>query len=132
MATKVTPRAVFNLKVFLTKANGGRTNSEFQAKKRIFVQGETANAIFYIREGKVKLSVISKQGKEAVVAFFGNGDFFGEGCLAGQQVRMATAVAISECSVLKLEKTVVVEIASRRTDVRRTVPDPPSFSQHQD
>jgi CRP/FNR family cyclic AMP-dependent transcriptional regulator len=133
MKPKSTPKPPFDLKVFLTKAGEGKANAEYRPDDSIFVQGDSANAIFYIQEGKVKLTVVSHQGKEAVVAILGDGDFFGEGCLAGQQVRMATAVAISECSVLKLEKTVGSgEIASRRTEVRRTVPDPPSFSQHQD
>ncbi|MGA3260206.1 MAG: Crp/Fnr family transcriptional regulator [Bryobacteraceae bacterium] len=80
------------MKVFLSKANGGRTNAEYRANERVFVQGETANAIFYIKKGEIKLTVLSKQGKEAVVAILRGGDFFGEGCLAGQPLRMASAV----------------------------------------
>jgi CRP/FNR family cyclic AMP-dependent transcriptional regulator len=75
-----------------------------------FAQGDTAKAIFYIKKGRVKLTVVSKQGKEAVVAILKDADFFGEGCLAGQQVRMATATALSECSVMKLEKAVVIRL----------------------
>jgi CRP-like cAMP-binding protein len=108
MGPNRTPKPPFDLKVLLTKAYGGKTSTEYRTNDSIFVQGETANAIFYIKEGKVKLTVLSQQGKEAVVAILRDGDFFGEGCLAGQQVRMATAVAISECSVMKLEKAVVV------------------------
>jgi CRP-like cAMP-binding protein len=108
MGPNRTPKPPFDLKVLLTKANGGKTSTEYRTNDSIFVQGETANAIFYIKEGKVKLTVLSQQGKEAVVAILRDGDFFGEGCLAGQQVRMATAVAISECSVMRLEKAVVV------------------------
>ena len=89
---KKPPKPPFDLKFFLTKANGGKTSAEYRTNDSIFVQGDTANAIFYIKEGKVKLTVVSKQGKEAVVAILRDGDFFGEGCLAGQQVRMATAV----------------------------------------
>ena len=95
-----TPKPPFDLKVFLTKANGGRTNAEYRTDESIFIQGDGADAIFYIKKGNVKLTVVSKQGKEAVVAILNNGDFFGEGCLAGQQLRMATATAISECSVM--------------------------------
>src|ERR1700693_467243 len=91
-----------DLKVFLTKSYGGGTIADYRTNHRIFIQGDTADAIFYIKEGKVKLSVLSKQGKEAVIALLKDGDFFGEGCLAGQQVRMATAVAIEQCSVMKL------------------------------
>jgi CRP-like cAMP-binding protein len=108
MGPNRTPKPPFDLKVLLTKAYGGKTSTEYRTNDSIFVQGETANAIFYIKEGKVKLTVLSQQGKEAVVAILRDGDFFGEGCLAGQQVRMATAVAISECSVMRLEKAVVV------------------------
>ena len=103
-------RPPFNLKGFLTKANGGKTPAVCGTAERIFVQGDTADSIFYIVRGKVKLSVLSKQGKEAVVAILKDGDFFGEGCLAGQEVRMATAAALSECSLIKLEKAVVVRL----------------------
>jgi CRP-like cAMP-binding protein len=73
-------------------------------------QGDPAQAIFYIQNGKIKLTVVSKEGKEAVVAILDAGDFFGEGCLAGQSVRMATATAMSECSILRLEKAGVVRL----------------------
>ena len=108
MGPKRAAQPPFDLKVFLNKANGGNTIAEYRTNDHVFVQGETANAIFYTKEGKVKLTVLSKQGKRAVVAILKDGDFFGEGCLAGQPLRMATAVAISECSVMKLEKAVVV------------------------
>jgi CRP/FNR family cyclic AMP-dependent transcriptional regulator len=83
------------------------------------MQGGAADAIFYIQEGKVKLTVVSKHGKEAVVALLGEGEFFGEGCLAGQSLRMATAVAMSACSIMKLEKSAVV----------RLLHDEPAFSE---
>jgi CRP/FNR family cyclic AMP-dependent transcriptional regulator len=85
----------------------------------IFSQGDPADAIFYIQKGKVKLTVLSKQGKEAVVAILGVGDFFGEGCLAGQPLRMATAISMTSCSIMKLSKT----------DVIRTLHEQPSFSE---
>jgi len=110
MKPKRTPKPAFDLKVFLAKANGGRTNTEYHANERVFAQGETANAIFYIKKGEIKLTVLSKQGKEAVVAILRSGDFFGEGCLAGQPLRMASAVAMSECSVMKVEKAVVLRL----------------------
>jgi CRP-like cAMP-binding protein len=109
MKTKRIPKA-FDLKAFLTEANRGISISGYHTNDCIFVQGDAADAVFYLKEGKVKLSVVSKQGKEAVVAILNDGDFFGEGCLAGQQVRMATAVAISECSVTKVKKPVVVRL----------------------
>jgi CRP/FNR family transcriptional regulator, cyclic AMP receptor protein len=100
----------FDSNVFLTKFSSGTSIIEYRANGRIFVQGDPADALLYIKEGKVKVSVVSKQGKEAVVAILKDGDFFGEGCLAGQQVRMATAVAIAECSITKVNKPVVVRL----------------------
>src|SRR5208337_2836581 len=108
MKLKKKSKPPFDLTVFLTNANGGRTKAEYRANDRIFVQGDPANAVFYIQEGKVKLTVLSKQGKEAVVAILGAGDFFGEGCLAGQPLRMASAAAMSECSLMRLTRAVVV------------------------
>ena len=104
------PKPPFDLKVFLSKASSGNTSAEYRANDHIFAQGDTSNAIFYIKKGRVKLTVVSKQGKEAVVAILRDGDFFGEGCLAGQHLRMATAVALSDCSLMKLEKTVVIRL----------------------
>ncbi len=97
-----------DLKAVLTKANGGDTN--YRTNDRIFVQGQAADTLFYLREGKVKLTVLSKQGKEAVVAILKEGDFFGEGCLAGQTFRMASAVAMSECCTIKVEKAAVLRL----------------------
>jgi CRP/FNR family cyclic AMP-dependent transcriptional regulator len=108
MKPKGNVKPPFALKVFLSKSNGGRSTAEHKTNDRIFAQGDIANTIFYIKEGRVKITVLSKQGKEAVVAILKDGDFFGEGCLAGQQVRMATAVAMTKCSVMKVEKGVVV------------------------
>ena len=108
MRRKGKPKEAFNLKVFLSKANGGRTVAEYVEGQVIFAQGDLADAIFYIQKGKVKLSVVSKQGKEAVVAILGPGDFFGEGCLAGQPLRMGSAAAMSTGSIMKLEKAGVV------------------------
>ena len=73
-------------------------------------KSDPADAIFYVKEGKVKLTVVSHQGKEAVVAILKEGDFFGEGCLAGQPLRMSTAVALSDCSIMKLEKAAVIRL----------------------
>jgi len=94
----------------LSKTNSGNPGAHYRTNDRVFVQGDTADAVFYIEKGKVKLTVLSKQGKEAVIAILNGGDFFGEGCLAGQEVRMATAVAISNCSVMKLEKAAIVRL----------------------
>ena len=100
----------FDLKVFLRQEGKGRTLGEHPKNHRIFSQGDPADALFYIQQGKIKLTVVSHQGKEAVVAILGTGDFFGEGCLAGQPSRMAGATALSECSVMRLEKAGVVRL----------------------
>ena len=110
MAPKRNLQPPFDLRRFLIKASGGQTSGDYRINDRVFAQGDTANAVFYIQEGKVKLTVLSKQGKEAVVAILKDGDFFGEGCLAGQQVRMATAVAISACSIMKVEKAAAMKL----------------------
>jgi CRP/FNR family transcriptional regulator, cyclic AMP receptor protein len=94
-------------RVFLDSAARGRTLANYSKNFGIFLQGDPADAIFYIRTGKIKLTVVSRQGKEAVVALLGAGDFFGEGCLAGQSLRMATATTMSECSITRIEKACV-------------------------
>jgi CRP/FNR family cyclic AMP-dependent transcriptional regulator len=103
-------KASFDPKVFLAKVGKGRTLADYKKNQRIFLQGDPADAIFYIQTGKVKLTVVSKQGKEAVVAILGADDFFGEGCLAGQSLRMASAAAMSDCSIMRLEKPGVVRL----------------------
>jgi CRP/FNR family cyclic AMP-dependent transcriptional regulator len=87
----------------------GRTIA-FAERDVIFAQGEVANAIFQVLDGKIKVTVVSQGGKEAVIAVLGKGDFFGEGCLGGQQVRMATASAMTECSIARLERAVAIEM----------------------
>jgi len=83
----------------------------------IFQQGQPADSLYYIRQGKVKISVISQQGKEAIVAILEGGDFFGEGCLAGQPLRMSTAVALSECTLDKIEKPLMEHMLHEKQDV---------------
>jgi CRP-like cAMP-binding protein len=101
-------RKPFDLKVFLTKATGGKTHVEYRVNDSIFAQGDPGDAIYFIEKGRVKLTVVSKQGKEAVVAILNAGDFFGEGCLAGQPLRMSSSTAISDCLIMKLTKALVV------------------------
>ena len=105
---KTRPR--FNTQAFLAKVGTGRTLAEYRTNEVIFSQGDAADAIFYIHKGKVKLTVVSNQGKEAVIAILGPGEFFGEGCLAGQVKRMSTASAMSPCSVARLEKTAAIRV----------------------
>ena len=100
------PRSLFDPHAFLAGANGGI--SSYRKNQLVFSQGEPADSIFYIQEGKVKLTVLSQQGKEAVVAILGTGDFCGEGCLAGQPRRMATAAAIDKCKIMRLEKGAMI------------------------
>ena len=109
----------FDSKTFLAKANVGRSISKYRKNQIVFSQGDPADSVFYIRDGKVKVTVVSEQGKEAVVAFLEPDEFFGEGCLAGQLQRMATAAAMTECVIMRLEKAAVV----------RVLHDEPAFSE---
>ena len=109
----------FDPKAFLAKANGGRTINKYRIKGTIFTQGDPADALFYIQDGRVKLTVVSRQGKEAVIAILSAGEFFGEGCLAGQPLRMATATALTACSIMRLDKEEVIQ----------ALHDQPSFSE---
>ncbi len=100
----------FDPKAFLAKVDGGRTILKSRDGQSIFSQGEPADAVFYIQKGRVKLTVVSEQGKEAVVAILSKGDFFGEGCLAGQALRMASATAMMECEIMRLAKAAVIRV----------------------
>ena len=117
--TKRKARKPFDPKVFLSKANGGRTISTYQKNQVVFAQGDPADFVFYIHDGKVKITVLSEQGKEAVVAILGPDEFCGEGCLTGQPLRVATAIALTECKIMKLDKGEIV----------RVVHDEPAFSE---
>ena len=111
--------APFDLHAFLANANEGRTTSICRANQPVFSQGEPADSVFYIEEGKVKVTVLSEQGKEAIVAILGTGDFCGEGCLAGQPRRMATAAAMEDSKIMRLEKAAMI----------RLLHDEPEFSE---
>jgi len=117
MAPKAKPP--FDPNVFLAKVGEGRTIADYRKNQKIFSQGDPADAIFYILKGKIKLAVVSNQGKEAIISILGLHDFFGEGCLAGQPLRMATAVALSECLIVRLEKR----------GTMRVLHDEPTFSE---
>jgi CRP-like cAMP-binding protein len=99
----VTKVDTFDPRKFLTTIGEGMKVVAFLRKKTIFKQGETADAVFYIQEGKVTLSVVSKNGKEATLGVLNKGDFFGEGSLAGQQLRMGSANAMTDCEVLRID-----------------------------
>src|SRR6201998_3481012 len=94
----------FDVQLFLDSAGLGKKGENFQTKETVFAQGDPGKNVMYIQEGGVQLSVVNEVGKEAVVAILAPGDFFGEGCLAGQPVRMGTATAITPCTVLIVEK----------------------------
>jgi CRP/FNR family cyclic AMP-dependent transcriptional regulator len=97
-------KSTFNLPVYLESVGASKRIAEFRKKQAIFSQGEAADSVIYVQEGSVKLTVVNESGKEAVVAIFGSGDFFGEGGMAGQTVRMGTATAIVPTTVLIIGK----------------------------
>ncbi|MHB1551326.1 MAG: Crp/Fnr family transcriptional regulator [Vulcanimicrobiaceae bacterium] len=100
----------FDSKAFLAAVGDGRTIQRYAKGSVIFAQGDSAGSVFYIQRGKVKLSIVSPRGKEAVIAILTAGAFFGEGCIAGQPVRMATAATIVDCSLVQVQKSVMVRI----------------------
>jgi len=100
----------FDVQLFLDSAGLRRTVSKFEGKETIFAQGDGAENVMYIQEGGVKLTVVNESGKEAVVAILGPGDFFAEGCLAGQTICMATATAIASTTVLVIEKDEMIRV----------------------
>ena len=108
MATK--PRRSFDPKAFLAKVGDGRTIGRYRKGEIVFSQGDPADAVFYIQRGKAKVTVISQQGKEAVVAILEADEFFGEGCLAGQAHRIATVATVADSVIMRLEKTAVVGV----------------------
>jgi len=101
-------KATFDPKLFLANVGEGKTISKYRKDQIVFSQGEAADAVFYVQQGKVKLTVVSEQGKEAVVAILGPGQFFGEGCLNGHPLRIATTRAIDECVITRLEKATMI------------------------
>ena len=103
----------FDPKTFLSTINGGRTIASFPKKETIFAQGDSSDAVFYIHEGKVKLTVVSTVGKEATIGILNEGSFFGEGCLTGQPLRLCAATAMTDCSVMRIEKNAMVEVLHR-------------------
>ena len=109
----------FKVETFLATVNGGRTVSHYRENQNVFRQGDQADSVFYIQEGKVKVTVVSERGKEAVVAMHGKGDFFGEGCLSGQPRRLASVAAMTQCVIMRLDKASIV----------RVLHDEPTFSE---
>jgi CRP/FNR family transcriptional regulator, cyclic AMP receptor protein len=108
MAAKV--RASFDPKLFLAKIGDGRAIDKYRRGQIVFSQGDAADAVFYIQKGKVKLTVVSEQGKEAVIAILGTDEFFGEGCLAGQSLRIATVATMMDSVIVRLEKAAILHV----------------------
>jgi CRP/FNR family transcriptional regulator, cyclic AMP receptor protein len=109
----------FNPQTFLASVGAGKSVLSSEKDRTIFSQGQAADAVFYIKDGKVKLTVISHQGKEAVVAVLGRGDFFGEACLGGQSTRLATATALVTSTIVRIDKSAMI----------RVLHDEPAFSE---
>lgn len=104
----------FNANTFLAIVGSGKTILNSPKKQSLFLQGDAADAVFYIQSGKVKLTVVSPKGKEAVVAILGRADFFGEGCLAGQSVRMATAISMEDSTIVRIEKAAMISVLHKQ------------------
>jgi CRP/FNR family cyclic AMP-dependent transcriptional regulator len=103
----------FDPKQFLATIGKGRRAVVFRKKQTIFAQGDPANAVFYIQQGKIRLTVLSQIGKEATLGILGEGDFFGEGALAGQPLRMGSATAMTDCDLLRIDKKAMIEALHR-------------------
>lgn len=108
MATKSQPK--FDPRAFLARIGDGHSVAEFGKGQVLFSQGEPAEAVFFIQQGEIKVSVVSEQGKEAVVAILGKDEFFGEGCLAGQTKRISTVYAMSDAVVTRIEKAAIIRL----------------------
>lgn len=121
MTTNATPKSTpkFDANAFLARIGDGRSTRDYERDEIIFSQGDPAEAVFFIQRGKVKVSVVSEQGKEAVVAMLGKDDFFGEGCLAGQWLRISTVSAITDVVITRLEKLAII----------RLIQEDPAFSE---
>jgi CRP/FNR family cyclic AMP-dependent transcriptional regulator len=106
-------RRTFDPQTFLSTIDGGRKIKVFSKKQTIFAQGDSSDAVFYIQQGRVKLAVVSKTGKEATIGIRNEGDFFGEGCLTGRALRLSSAAAMTDCSVMQIEKKSMVKVIHR-------------------
>ena len=119
MSAEAVKAGVFDPAAYLAKAGEGKTIATYRKGLVVYAQADPADSIFFIQKGKIKLTVVANSGKEAVIALLGPGDFFGEGCLAGRPVRLSTASALSDCSVMRLQKATIVGV----------IRDEPAFSE---
>jgi CRP/FNR family cyclic AMP-dependent transcriptional regulator len=106
----------FDLDVFLAGQNGGGGNRTYKKDDVIFAQGDPCDGVFYVQEGRCKITIVSERGKEAVVALHEKGDFFGEGCLTGQPCRLATATAMTDCELLRLDNAIIKRVIHEQTE----------------
>jgi CRP-like cAMP-binding protein len=106
-------RRRFHLQTFLSTIDGGRTIATFPKKQTIFVQGDVADSVFYIQSGKVKLTVVASSGKEATIGVLNEGKFVGEGCLIGQPLRMCFACAMTDCTLMRIDKQSMIDVIHR-------------------
>ena len=106
----------FDPKDFLTRVDSGKTSREYRTKQIVFSQGDAADAVFYVQSGKVKLTVVSTRGKEAVIGVLERESFFGEGCLTGQPLRMSTASAIQPSSIVRVGRTTMIRLLHREPE----------------
>ena len=105
--------SIIRSQVLSRQGRRGPQHRQYEKDQTVFLQGDPADAVFYIQKGKAKVTVVSEQGKEAVVAFLGTNEFFGEGCLAGQAQRITTVTAMTDCVIMRLEKADVVDVIHR-------------------
>ncbi len=103
----------FDPDTFLSSIGAGRRGLHFLKKQTVFAQGDATDGVFYIQKGRIKLTVISSSGKEATIGILGSGDFFGEGCLAGQPLRIGSASAITDCDILRIDKKAMMQALHR-------------------
>jgi CRP/FNR family cyclic AMP-dependent transcriptional regulator len=103
----------FDTKKFLSTINGGRKIVVFSKKQAIFTQGDSSDAVFYIKEGKIRLTVVSQSGKEATLGILNDGAFIGEGCLTGQTRRLFSATAMTDCTVMRIDKKSMIDVLHR-------------------
>jgi CRP-like cAMP-binding protein len=113
MAANSNKKRDFDPEKFLASIGEGRKILSFRKKETIFAQGDPADAVFFIQQGKAKLSVVSKTGREATIAILSSGDFFGEGAIAGQHLRMGSATAMTDCALLRIDKKAIMRALHR-------------------
>src|SRR3979490_1158173 len=111
-AQQILQEDVFDPRAFLGRIGAGKTVERYRKNQKIFGQGDIADTVFFIQKGKVKITVLSEHGKEAVVGIFGEGQFFGEGCLMGVELRTSTSIAMQQCLIASITKPVMLATLS--------------------